>query len=505
MEVSLLHVSLSLFFLIIAFKLLSKARTQKNLPPSPLALPFIGHLHLLKQPIHRTLHGLSQNLGPIFSLRFGSRLVVVVSSPSAAEECFTKNDVVLANRPRLIIGKYFGYNYTSIGASSYGDHWRNLRRLMALEIFSTSRLNGFLSIRRDEIKLLLRRLYRNSSHDFARVELKSKFSELTFNIMMRMIAGKRYYGEDDEELSNNEEAKEFREIVRQAFEYAGASYPGDFLPVLRWIDYQSFEKNLGRLYKKMDAFLQGLIDEHRRDKSKNTMIDHLLSLQESQPEYYTDEIIKGLIAVMILAGTDTSAVTMEWAMSLLVNHPEVLKKARAEINAHVGQGHLIDEHDISKLHYLQAIISETFRLFPAAPLLVPHVSSDGCIIGGFNVPRGTLLLVNAWAIHRDPKVWDDPTSFKPERFEGGEMEGYKLMPFGMGRRACPGAGLAQRVVGLALGSLIQCFEWERVTKEAVDLTEGKGLTMPKAEPLEAMCKARDIIMNNVFSEATNVV
>ncbi|GMP89857.1 hypothetical protein CsSME_00041236 [Camellia sinensis var. sinensis] len=183
---------------------------------------------------------------------------------------------------------------------------------MALEIFSTSLLNGFLSIRRDEIKLLLRKLYRNSSRDFARVELKSKFSELTFNIMMRMIAGKRYCGGDDEEeLSNNEEAKEFREIVRQAFEYSGKSYPGDFLPVLRWIDYRSFEKNLGILYKKMDAFLQGLIDEHRRDKSKNTMIDHLLSLQESQPEYYADEIIKGLIAGMILAGTDTSAMTME--------------------------------------------------------------------------------------------------------------------------------------------------------------------------------------------------
>ncbi|KAF5961919.1 cytochrome P450 81D11-like [Camellia sinensis] len=243
----------------------------------------------------------------------------------------------------------------------------------------------------------------------------------------------------------------------------------------------------------------------RRDKSKNTMIDHLLSLQESQPEYYTDDIIKGLIAVMILAGTDTSAVTMEWAMSLLVNHPEVLKKARAEIDTHVGQDRLIDEHDLSKLHYLQAIISETFRLFPTAPFLVPHVSSGDCIIGGFNVPCGTLLLVNAWAIHRGPKVWDDPTSFKPERFEGGEVKGHKLMPFGMGRRACPGSGLAQRVVGLALGSLIQCFEWKRVTKEAVDLTEGKGLTMPKAELLEVMCKARYIVMNNVFFEATNVV
>ncbi|THG21369.1 hypothetical protein TEA_003672 [Camellia sinensis var. sinensis] len=476
---------------------LSRATTQKNLPPSPPALPVIGHLHLLKQPLHRTLDGLYQNLGPVFSLRFGSRLVVVVSSPSAVEECFTKNDVVLANRPRLTIGKYFGYNYTTVGASNYGDHWRNLRRLMAVEIFSTSRLNSFLSIRRDEIKLLLRKLYRHSSHDFARVELKSKFSELTFNIIMRMIAGKRYYGDDD--LSNNEEAQEFREIVRQAFEYGGASYPGDFLPILKWIDYQSFEKNLRRLHKKMDDFLQGLIDEHRRDKSKNTMIDHLLSLQESQPEYYTDEIIRGLIQIMILAGTDTSSVTIEWAMSLLVNHPEVLKKARAEIDAHVGQDRLIDEPDISKLHYLQAIISETFRLFPTAPLLLPHASSDDCTIGGFNVPRGTILLVNAWAIHRDAKVWNDPTSFKPERFASGEVEGHKLMPFGMGRRACPGASLAQRVVGLALGSLIQCFEWERVTEKVVDLTEGIGLTMFKVESLEAMCKARDIIMSNVLS------
>ncbi|THG16401.1 hypothetical protein TEA_005844 [Camellia sinensis var. sinensis] len=134
---------------------------------------------------------------------------------------------------------------------------------------------------------------------------------------------------------------------------------------------------------------------------------------------------------MILARTDTSSVTIEWAMSLLVNHPEVLKK--------------------------------------------------------------------------DPKVWDDPTSFKPERFEGGEVEGHMLMPFGMGRKACPRAGLAQRIVGLALGSLIKCFEWEKVTKKSIDLTKGKGLTMTKDVPLEAMCKARDIIMNNILSEATNVV
>ena len=204
---------------------------------------------------------------------------------------------------------------------------------------------------------------------------------------------------------------------------------------------------------------------------------------------------------MILAGTDTASVTIEWAMANLLNHPHILCKARAELDEHVGQQRLVDESDLSKLPYLQNIISETLRLYPAAPMLVPHFSSDDCTIGGYDMPRDTMLLVNAWAMHRDPNLWDDPESFKPERFQAGQVEVQnKFIPFGIGRRACPGIGLAQRVVGLALGSLIQCFEWERVSEEEVDLSEGPGLTMPKSVPLEAMCKAR-VVMKVILSEA----
>lgn len=186
-------------------------------------------------------------------------------------------------------------------------------------------------------------------------------------------------------------------------------------------------------------------------------------------------------------------------MSLLLNHPEVLEKAKAEIDDHVGKDRLVDEADLPKLKYLQSIISETLRLYPAAPMLVPHESSDDCTVAGFHIPRGTMLLVNAWAIHRDPLLWEDPESFKPKRFEGVQAESWKLLPFGMGRRACPGSGLAQCVVGLALATLVQCFEWKRVSEEVVDLTEGKGLTMPKPEPLMARCEARDIF-HKVLSE-----
>lgn len=199
--------------------------------------------------------------------------------------------------------------------------------------------------------------------------------------------------------------------------------------------------------------------------------------------------------VMFSAGTDTAAVTLEWAMSELLNHPHALKKAAEELDAVIDKQQLVDEANISKLPYLQNIISETLRLHPAAPLLVPHVSSEDCSIGGYNVSRDTIVLVNAWAIHRDPRLWDDPTSFKPERFENGEVGPHKLLPFGRGRRACPGAGLANRVVSLALGSLVQCFEWKRVSEELVDMAEGRGITMPKVVPLEAMCKPRTVMAN----------
>ncbi|KAF4393448.1 hypothetical protein F8388_023252 [Cannabis sativa] len=151
---------------------------------------------------------------------------------------------------------------------------------------------------------------------------------------------------------------------------------------------------------------------------------------------------------------------------------------------------------VSKLPYLQCVISETLRLYPAGPLLVPHYSSNDCTISRYDVPHGTILLVNAWATHRDPKLWKDADSFIPERFENinsENNEGYKLMPFGLGRRACPGKSLAQRMMGLTLGSLIQCFDWKRIDDNEIDMVEGKGLTMPKAVPLEAMCKPRPIM------------
>lgn len=185
-------------------------------------------------------------------------------------------------------------------------------------------------------------------------------------------------------------------------------------------------------------------------------------------------------------------------MSLLLNNPQVLKKAQDEIDNYLaGQNRLLEESDIDDLPYLECIIKETLRMYPAAPMLVPHESKKDHdrTVGGYLIPGGTMLLVNMWAIQNDPKIWVEPRKFMPERFEGQERTGFKLMPFGYGLRSCPGEGLAKRMVGLALGSLIQCFEWERIGEEMVDMTGGAGQTLLKAQPLEAKCRPRPAMVN----------
>ncbi|KAG5245724.1 cytochrome P450 family protein [Salix suchowensis] len=444
------------------FLIEDKKKQYKNLHPSPFALPVIGHLHLMKQPIYRTIHNLSQKYGPIMSLRFGSRFVVIVNSPEAVED-------------------YLNYNFTTMGAANYGDHWRNLRRIGNNEIFAPKRLNGFQELRKKEVKNLMKRVSRVSEENAWKVELRSMILDLTFNIVMTMLAGKRYYGEDHAE-------------------FAKETHLGDLFPILSNIDYNGFVKRMKTLSKNMDLFLQRLIEEHRADRDRNTMVNHLLALQETQPliQEYPKKEVHEPAGIMAVAGTRTSAASLEWAICNLLNNRHVLKKAKEELDTQLGQDHLIEEQDISKLHYLQGIISENLRLYPVAAMLVPHVASDYCTIGGYDVPPGTMVFANAWSIQRDPQVWDDPLNFKPERFLNGKAEAYKVMPFGLGRRSCPGEGLAHRLMTLTLGSLIQCFDWDTVDGKEINMDEKVATLMSRVHPLEVVLKAR-ADLDNIIS------
>ncbi|KMZ59668.1 hypothetical protein ZOSMA_667G00010 [Zostera marina] len=492
-------------------------KRNKNTPPSPPSLPIIGHLHLIKKPLHSSLAKLSNLHGPIILLRFGYRSVLHVSSASIDAECLTEKDIIFANRPRLLAGKHLGYNHTIIAWANYGPYWRNLRRIFASEIFSTHPLQASSYIRIEEIRSFIKQLHKihlGSSSRFTRVEFKPKLFMLMLGIIKKGITGDNHQCyEVEEEHTKEQEAKLFFDIVEEAFVLSGASNISDYLPIPPLLmKLAGLEDKFINLKNRRNAVLDHIIENHRRNKNMNQgstgegdklenrtpVLDVMLSLQKKDPEYYTDDVIKGVFMALISAGTDTSAVTIGWAMALLLNNPQVLKIARQEMDEKVGQNRLVDEGDLSSLPYLQAIITETTRLYPAGPLLVPHESSEDTVIGGYHVPKGTMLLVNAWAIHRDEKLWKEPLEFKPERFltqnnGSGEAsnKSLKMLPFGVGRRRCPGETLALKMIGLTLASLIQCFEWERVGYIDVDMTEGHGLTLPMAVPLEAMIATRE--------------
>ncbi|XP_020580019.1 cytochrome P450 81E8-like [Phalaenopsis equestris] len=483
------------------FSTRNKKQKRQNLPPSPRSLPIIGHLHLLKKPLHHSLARLSARHGPLLFIHFGIRPTVVVSSYSLAEECFTTNDMAFANRPKFPSTNLTTYNHTALAYASYGQGWRSMRRIATVEVFSAQRLAFFSGVRAEEARALVRNLLNDmKGEEFRMVELKTRLFGLAMNVIMGMVDGKRYYGEG---ADMNEKVMRFKAAVQEAFALSGASNVGDFLPVgIRWLVGRRLKGRLGWIHESKDDFLQSVLEEGRRknegeeDGNHRNMVDVLLALQREQPEQYTDRFLKAMITNLLSGGTDTSSNTIEWALTLLLNNPLKLLRATREIDEKVGHERLIEEADLINLSYLKCIIKETLRLYPAGPLLVPHESREDCTVGGYHIPQGTMLLVNAYAIHRDPKKWPEPNNFLPERFEDVDVGKVgDMLSFGMGRRKCPGESLAMKEMGLVLGTLIQCFEWKRVTPQEIDLREGAGLTMPKANPLEALCRPRDAMMN----------
>ncbi|KAJ3696510.1 hypothetical protein LUZ61_000215 [Rhynchospora tenuis] len=496
------HIIISLCVVFFIKTVLSYAK-NKNLPPGPRALPFIGHLHLIKTPLHHCLARISQNYGPATFLRLGSHPVLVISSKPLAEQCFTIHDLAFADRMQLPSSKHFTFNYTVFGDANYGAYWRNVRQISAVELLSAQRLHASSNVRAGEVQNMARQLFKSwetcigskkGSNGLKKLELKTSLFQLSLNVLMIMMAGKRFYRDDIEGL---EEIKRFREVVEKLFALMEISNIEDFIPALSLLDMRGVMKKTATLAEENKDMIKKLIEEHRSNSNgqkKNTMIAHLLEMQKKDPEAYKDETIQAIIMTLLLAGTETSANVVEWAMSCLVNNPDILKKAATEIDKIIGKERLVEESDLPNLPYIHCIMSEVLRLYPGGALLIPHKSRKDVTIGGYNIPRGTMLLVNAYYIHRDTDTWDEPMKFKPERFENGKAEGKWMIPFGMGRRRCPGEGLAMRQMGVVLATLIQCFEWERPGDELVDMSETSGITLAKAIPLEVMYRPRESVL-----------
>ncbi|XP_074587849.1 cytochrome P450 93A3-like [Curcuma longa] len=477
--------------LVLSFLFLSSRRRRGTLqlPPSPISLPIIGHLHLLAPIPHQSLHRLSQRLGDIFSFRLGSVPCLAVSSASAAREILRTQELAFSSRPMSKAVGYLTYGASGIAFAPYGPYWKYMKKLCMSELLGARTLDLLLPIRRDEVVALVRTLYDMSKEGRTTVDMGGELVRLTNNVICRMTMSRRCSGTEGD-------LEEVRKIVAGVAELFGKFNLADYIGICKDWDLQGLDKRIEDIHRRFDSMMERILKEKEASRRKQgggmkDLLDTLLDISEdaSAEVRLSRHDIKAFLLDMFVGGTDTSAITMEWALAELINHPNILRKARDEIEAVVGKKRLVAESDLANLPYLQAIVKETMRLHPTVPLIIRQ-SSRVCKIKGYDVPANTTVFVNMWAIGKDPKQWSEPLEFQPERFTevGGhnvDVRGqhFELIPFGSGRRICPGTSLALQLVQSALGALIQCFDWEAEGGGTVDMAEGLGLTVPRAKPL----------------------
>ncbi|KAE9584753.1 hypothetical protein Lal_00041656 [Lupinus albus] len=470
-----------------------------NLPPGPKPWPIIGNLNLIGPLPHKSIHSLSLKYGPIFHIWFGSNPVVVGSSIEMAEAILKTHDNTLAGRPKFSAGKYTTYNYSNITWSQYGPYWRQARRICLLELFSAKRLESYEYIRKQELHVFLNELFKNQNKT---ILLKDHLSDLSLNVISRMVLGKKYTVKTENAIFTPDE---FKKMLDELFLLNGVLNIGDFIPWINFLDLQGYIKRMKVLAKKFDRFMEHVLDEHieRRKGVKDyvakDMVDVLLQLAEDPTLEVKLERhgVKAFTQDLIAGGTESSAVTVEWAITELLRKPELFNEAKDELDRVIGRERWVEENDIVNLPYINAIAKEVMRMHPVAPMLVPRLAREDCNIDGYDIPKGTQILVNTWTISRDPKIWDNPNEFQPERFigKGIDVKGhdYELLPFGSGRRMCPGYSLGLKVIQASLANLLHGFNWKlpgNMKKEELNMEEIYGLSTPKKFPLEAVAEPR---------------
>ncbi|KAH7692019.1 Premnaspirodiene oxygenase protein [Dioscorea alata] len=474
---------------IISYKLIFSGGNKPNLPPSPPALPIIGNLLQLTSLPHRSFHALSQTYGPLMLVRIGQVPILIVSSPDTALEVLKTHDLAFANRPFSKPFFKLTNGGSNISFAQYGDYWRQTKKLAVVHLLNQKRVQSFQTIRQHQASLMIQKIAGSKEEEVVNVsEIVHEYSN---EVVSRAAAGK---------LGN---AKKIKEMAEEAAVLFGGFQVYDMFPAMGWLSVaMGLEGKLEKVTRKVDAFFSEIVEEHverRRhggageEKEEEDFVDLLLALKEEGGDgdfAITDADIKAIIMDMIGAGTDTSYVTLEWAMTELIKNPRTMKKAQDEVRKTSNGKPTVSENDIPQMSYLQAVIKEVLRLHPAAPLLLPHETRQKVVIQGYEIPERTRVLINAWSIGRDPNSWEDPEEFKPERFVGSSMDfkglDFKFIPFGAGRRICPGINFAITSIEFALASLLYHFNWrlpDGISVEDLDMQEVPGLTTPRKQSL----------------------
>ncbi|XP_052179187.1 probable (S)-N-methylcoclaurine 3'-hydroxylase isozyme 2 [Diospyros lotus] len=483
--------------LVVFFIKRQSSRAVRPLPPGPHPWPIIGNLPHMGAKPHVALAQFAQQHGPLISLRLGTRLLVVASSPAAATEILRTHDRVLSGRqiPHAMYANNPSRNHVSLGwALECTDQWKFIRTLCRTELFSPKAIEKQSSIREKMVKGLVGFL---SSKQGENVRIRGLVLATVFNVFGSVSFSK------DEILSFEEAARGGGKdgLVRRFVDLLSKPNVSDLYPFLGGLDLQGLSRKIDEVAGQVFGIWEGVLRE-RRDGGGGggaswTPADFLDVLLQNQ---FTDDQINYLLLELLMAGSDANTSTVEWGLAELIRNEEAMGKLRDELDRQIPTGETIRESHLHNLSYLQACVKETLRLHPPAPLLLPHRATQNCEVMGYTIPKGTQVHVNVWAIGRDPSIWEDPLVFKPERFLDNnhsslDFKGnhFELLPFGGGRRICPGLPMGVRHVHLTLASLVYHFEWSlphNKSPQELDMSEKFGISLEREQPLTLIPKRR---------------
>ncbi|XP_030519080.2 cytochrome P450 71D11-like [Rhodamnia argentea] len=482
-----------LSFFIIIFTILklghkSNAKGPSKLPPGPRKLPIIGNLHqLLGSPPPRALHNLAKKYGPLMHLQLGEVPHVVVSSAKVAKEVMKTHDLTFATRPRLLAADVISYGSVDIAFAPYGEYWRQLRKICTLELLSTKRVQSFRHVREEEVSNLVKWV---ASSAGSPINLTTRLFSSNYGVTSIAAFGKKC-----------KEQEEFISVVTESIKFAAGFEVGDVFPSSKWLHVISgMRPRLEKLHQRADRIMNNIIREKREARAKRsgdeTTHDDLLDIllryaDHCGPEFsLTTDNIKAVILDIFAAGSETSATQVDWAFVEMMRNPRILKKAQAEVREVFDRRGKADETGLPELEYLKFVIKESLRMHPSVPLLLPRECGESCEISSYEIPVKTKVLVNAWAIGRDPEYWDDPETFYPERFKDNPVDykgtSFEYIPFGAGRRICPGMNFGLANVELPLAMLLYHFDWELpegMKSEEMDMSEALGVTQRRKHDL----------------------
>ncbi|KAL2946311.1 hypothetical protein AAZX31_20G006500 [Glycine max] len=485
-----------LLFVIVALKIgrrnLKKSESTPKIPPGPWKLPIIGNiLHLVTSTPHRKLRDLAKIYGPLMHLQLGELFIIVVSSAEYAKEIMKTHDVIFAQRPHSLASDILSYESTNIISAPYGHYWRQLRKICTVELFTQKRVNSFKPIREEELGNLVKMI--DSHGGSSSINLTEAVLLSIYNIISRAAFGMKC-----------KDQEEFISVVKEAITIGAGFHIGDLFPSAKWLQLVSgLRPKLDIIHEKIDRILGDIINEHKAAKSKaregqdeaeEDLVDVLLKFKDgndrNQDICLTTNNIKAIILDIFGAGGETSATTINWAMAEMIKNPRAMNKAQLEVREVFDMKGMVDEICIDQLKYLKSVVKETLRLHPPAPLLLPRECGQTCEIHGYHIPGKSKVIVNAWTIGRDPNYWTEAERFHPERFFDSSIDykgtNFEYIPFGAGRRICPGITLGLINVELTLAFLLYHFDWKLpngMKSEDLDMTEKFGVTVRRKDDL----------------------